>query len=144
MEQMMPYIWLAVIVVMSLVEASTAQLVSIWFVLGAIVSLIVSVFVPSVLIQLAVFVLVALITLVCTRPFVKKLMHFKKEDTNLGRYIGKTALVIKDINNELGEGQVNVSGSIWTARSVNGEIIETGKSVVVRSIEGVKLNVEAL
>lgn len=144
MEQMMPYIWLAVIIVMSLVEASTAQLVSIWFVLGAIVSLIVSAFVPSVLIQLAVFVLVALITLVCTRPFVKKLMQFKKEDTNLGRYIGKTALVIKDINNELGEGQVNVSGSIWTARSVNGEIIETGKSVVIRSIEGVKLNVEAL
>ena len=47
MDQFMPYIWLIVIIVMSILEACTAQLVSIWFVIGAVVSLIVSIFSTS-------------------------------------------------------------------------------------------------
>lgn len=139
MEQFMPYIWLAIIVVMSIFEACTAQFVSIWFVLGALVSMIISIFCPSVTLQIIVFILVALLTLLLTRPFVKKLLNFKKEDTNSGRFIGKTGLVIQTINNEIGEGQVNVSGNIWTARSKDDSIINEGENVVVESIQGVKL-----
>lgn len=142
MEQAMPYVWLAIIIIMSVAEACTAQLVSIWFVLGAIAALIVSLLVPSAVIQTAVFVGVTAISLLATRPFLRKIMHFEKEDTNLGRYIGKTGLVITEINNELGTGQVNVQGSVWTARSVDGSVIPEGKNVKVESIKGVKLNVK--
>lgn len=85
----MPYIWLAVIVIMAITEGVTTQMVSIWFVLGGIVALIVSLFGVTLPFQLIVFVLVSTTTLLITRPLVKKYMQFKKEDTNAGRYIGK-------------------------------------------------------
>ena len=142
MESIMPYIWLIVIIVMSVIEALTAQLVSIWFVIGAVVALIVSIITPSITIQTATFIVVTIITLLATRPFVKKILNFKKEDTNIGRYIGKTGVVISKIDNSLGKGQVNVSGNVWTARSQDDTIIEEGLDVVVMSIEGVKLIVK--
>lgn len=144
MDQFMPYIWLIVIIVMSILEACTAQLVSIWFVIGAVVSLIVSIFSTSVTLQIIVFIAVTLLMLFLTRPFVKKLFSFKKEDTNSGRYIGKTGIVVKTINNEIGEGQVNIFGSIWTARSVDDSIIDEGENVKVESIQGVKVLVKKL
>lgn len=143
-NQFMPYIWLAIIIVMSIVEACTAQFVSIWFVIGAIVSLVVSIFLPSVTVQIIVFIAVTLLTLLLTRPFVKKLFNFKKEDTNSGRYIGKVGIVIKTINNEIGEGQVNISGSIWTAKSADDSMINEGENVKVESIQGVKVIVKKL
>lgn len=144
MDQFMPYIWLIVIIVMSILEACTAQLVSIWFVIGAVVSLIVSIFSTSVTLQIIVFIAVTLLMLFSTRPFVKKLFNFKKEDTNSGRYIGKTGVVVKTINNEIGEGQVNIFGSIWTARSVDDSIIDEGENVKVESIQGVKVLVKKI
>lgn len=139
MEPYMPYIWLAVVIIMTIVEAATAQLVSIWFVAGSIAALIVSLFSESILLQLAIFVLVSLVMLLATRPFVVKMMRFKKEDTNAGRYIGKNGQVIVEINNEQGTGQVNVSGSIWTAKSMDQSILPAGTDIVVEAIEGVKL-----
>ena len=143
-NQFMPYIWLTIIIVMSIVEACTAQFVSIWFVIGAIVSLVVSIFLPSVTVQIIVFIAVTLLTLLLTRSFVKKLFNFKKEDTNSGRYIGKVGIVIKTINNEIGEGQVNISGSIWTAKSADDSMINEGENVKVESIQGVKVIVKKL
>lgn len=139
MDGIMPYVWLIVIVVMCVIEAITVQLVSIWFVIGAVFALIVSLVTDSITAQVAVFVLVALITLVATRPFIKRMLNFKKEDTNSGRYIGKVGVVISEVNNNLGKGQVNVLGNVWTAKSYDGSIIEEGMDVVVMSIEGVKL-----
>lgn len=140
----MPYVWLGVIVVMAIIEGVTTQMVSIWFVFGALVAFIVSLFGVALPIQLIVFAAVSTVMLVITRPLVKKIMHFKKEDTNAGRYIGKIGLVTMEINNELGVGQVNVSGSVWTARAVDGVVIPKGTNVEVESIEGVKLLVKTV
>ncbi len=142
MEAFLPYLWLAIIVIAAVVEASTAQLVSIWFVAGGVGALIAGLCGASLWLQLVAFVAVTALTLLVTRPLVKKLLDFKREDTNAGRYIGKLGIVITEINNTLGVGQVNVLGSIWTARSTDGSIIEAGRNVLVKSIEGVKLIVE--
>lgn len=58
---MLPYIWPAVVVVMSIVEVCTVQFVSIWFVIGALAALIVSVFSPSATLQTIVFIIVTLL-----------------------------------------------------------------------------------
>ena len=142
MELFSPYIWLAIIVAAAIFEGVTAQLVSIWFVAGGVGALIANLCGAELWLQALVFVVVTALTLIFTRPFVKKLMNFKKEETNAGRYIGKKAIVIGQINNTLGVGQVNVNGSVWTARSEDNSIIEIGKNVIIKSIEGVKLIVE--
>lgn len=140
----MSLIWLGIIIVLSLVELLTAQLVSIWFVIAGIITLIVSLFCDSVLLQVIVFIGLTLILLLLMQPILKKVRSFKKEDTNAGRNIGKKALVIVEINNNVGTGQVNVSGVIWTARSTDGTIIPKDTMVMIERIEGVKLIVRKI
>ncbi|QNK40908.1 NfeD family protein [Caproicibacter fermentans] len=135
----MPFIWIAVMVLAAVLEASTAQLVSIWFVVGGIGGLIASLVGASVSVQVLIFALVSAVTLIATRPFVKKVLDFKTTGTNADRYLGKIAVVTVEINNTLGVGQVNVLGSIWTARSSDGSVIPVGSRVSVESIDGVKL-----
>ena len=135
----MPWLWLLIILTLSVVEACTVQMVSIWFVAGAIAALVLSFFVPSALVQVCVFVVVTLLVLFLTKPLVKKALSFTKEDINLGRYVGKIGVVICEINNTLGEGQVKVLGSVWTAKSNNNSIIKVGENVKIEAINGVKL-----
>lgn len=144
MEAYLPYFWLVVIVAAAVVEGATAQLVSIWFVAGGVGALIADLCGADLWVQATVFIVVTALTILATRPLVKKLLNFKRIDTNAGRYIGKTGIVIIEINNMLGVGQVNVLGSIWTARSEDNSVIEVGKHVLVKSIEGVKVIVTEL
>ncbi|NLJ31845.1 MAG: NfeD family protein [Clostridiales bacterium] len=142
MEQYLPFFWLAVIIVAAVAEAATSQLVSIWFVLGGISALIANLFGAPLWLQWVLFAGVSMLTLLITRPLVKKLLACKRVDTNADRYIGETGIVTMKINNTLGLGQVNVRGSVWTARSADDSEIPEGCPVRVKSIEGVKLIVE--
>lgn len=144
MEQYLPYLWLAIVVIMAIAEAMSAQLISIWFVVGAIAALIASVCSAPVWLQVVLFVGVTLLSLLLTRPLVKKAIHPQKIQTNADRYIGSEGTVIAEINNSLGCGQVNVAGSIWTARSVDNAVLPEGQRIKVEAIEGVKLMVRAL
>lgn len=136
----MTYLWIVLMVLLIILEASTVQLVSIWFAIGALGALLVSLLSPgSTVIQIAVFVIVSLIALVVTRPLVKKFTKAKIQPTNADRFVGADAVVTEEINNSLGTGLVNSKGTIWTARSVDGEIIPVNTSVTVDRIEGVKL-----
>ncbi|MDU7338014.1 MAG: NfeD family protein [Clostridium sp.] len=142
MEAYYPFIWLAVIVGAAILEAVTVQLVSIWMVVGGIAALIANLLGAPIWIQTGTFAIVTTLTLAITRPLVKKLLNSKRVDTNAGRYIGKSGIVISEINNEKGVGQVTVMGSVWSARSESGELITEGSNIQVLRIEGVKLIVE--
>lgn len=135
-----PYIWFGVAVFLAIIEAITYQLVSIWFVAGALVSTVIAVFMPeAILLQIIVFVAVSLIALLVTRPFVRKLTNKEKTPTNSDRNIGKSGYVLDDINNELGVGRVNIDGAVWSAKSEDDSVIKKDTRVTVRDIRGVKL-----
>ena len=53
--------------------------------------------------------------------------------------IGQLAVVTEEINNIEAKGAVKVGGIVWSARSETDETIETGKTVTVTKIDGVKL-----
>ena len=137
----MPYVWIAVMIIMAVFEGVTTQLVSVWFVCGALAAAIVSFFVPSFAVQFAVFVGVSLILLLVTKPLVRKAREVKPEPTNADRNIGKIAIVTQEINNTAGTGQVKLGGNTWTARTLDEEIIPEGSEVTVKEISGVKLMV---
>lgn len=140
----MPYIWIAIALVMGIIEASTAQLVSVWFVIGGLAAAVSCIFTDNVFIQIAVFLIVSFASLLATRPFVKKITKFGRVKTNLDSTVGKTAVVTSDIDNRISEGAVTVGGKVWTARSVDGKVIPKNSNVKVISIEGVKLIVEKI
>ncbi len=135
----MPYFWLAVIILAAVLEAVTTQLVSIWFVVGGILAMIASLFGAPVPVQVLIFAASSAVALIVTRPFVKHMLNIKRVGTNADRYIGKIGIVTVEINNEAARGQVNVLGSVWTARSADADVISVGERVNVESIDGVKL-----
>ncbi|MCH5198661.1 MAG: NfeD family protein [Oscillospiraceae bacterium] len=142
-ENTMIFIWLGLTIVFAVIEAATAQLATVWFALGSVVSLIVAACgVKSVTVQVIVFVAVSLISLMATRPFVKKIINKRIEPTNADRNIGETGVTVAEINNIRGTGEVNLKGTVWTARSEDGSSIPSGVEVTVQKIEGVKLIVK--
>ena len=140
MEQFLPYIWIGGAIVFAILEATTAQLVSIWFVVGAVAAAITTIFTDNVFIQIAVFVAVSALALVLTRPISKKLTAAKKVKTNADSLIGKVGIVRTEINNTLSQGQITVNGQIWSAKTADDSVtVEVNKKVKVLKISGVKL-----
>lgn len=137
--EFMPYVWIGVMIVMAVAEGITSQLVSVWFVVGALVAAIVSSFVPIFTVQFLVFAVVSLLCLVITRPLVKKAKSTKFEPTNADRNIGRVAIVTEEINNTLGTGRAQIGGESWKARTLDNTVVPEGAEVKVESISGVKL-----
>lgn len=140
----MLWVWIAVIVAAVVVEALSVQLLSIWFALGGIVSLILSLFDVSQSIQIIAFAAVSVISIIVFWPLARKLNKKGYEKTNADRFVGKDAVVTEAISNINASGQVKVDNQIWTARSAAGNDISAGTLVKVEKIEGVKLIVSAL
>ena len=141
-QNMIYLIWAVAIIVFGLFEAVTAQMVSIWFVVGAIAALIASFLNVPFIAQVIIFVAVTILALVITRPLVKKYIHPRKERTNADKVIDQIGIVVEDIDNINATGQVKVEGKIWTARSIDNSLIPSDKEVVIEKIEGVKLLVK--
>lgn len=139
---MMITIWAVAIVVFLVIEALTVGIASIWFALGSICALIAALLGAPEWLQVVWFVVISVVTLVFTRPMVKKYVHSKRQPTNADRVIGMKATVREEINNLAAKGSVMADGKEWTARSSGGETIASGSVVRVIAIEGVKLIVE--
>lgn len=142
---MMVWIWVALLAIFIVVEAATAQLLTIWFAVGSLAALITTFITDNIIVQVIVFVVISAIALAITRPLVKKMTQAKKQPTNADMYIGKEAIVTEDINNLEAKGLVKVGGSVWTARTeVDNYTIPAGAHVTVIKIEGVKLIVRPI
>ncbi len=141
----MPYVWLGIAVFLAIVEVCTTQLVSLWFVIGAAATAVCSAtFLKEQLLwQIIIFIVISVIALILTRPLVKKLKSESKVSTNSDRNIGKTGVVIVEINPTDGTGQVKIGAEKWSAKSFDGSIIKEGTNISVQAIEGVKLVVKA-
>ena len=135
----MTWIWLGIIIVLTLLELATTNLVTVWFIASAMISLILSIFINNFFIQFLVFVVLGMILLVTTRDYLLKLINNKKEKTNLDRVIGMEAIVTEEINKNK-PGEVKVDGKKWTA--IASKKIKVDSTVKVLEIDGVKLKVE--
>ena len=135
-------LWAVALVAFLIIEGATAQLVTIWFAAGALVSLIAAVFKAPFWLQVVLFVGVSAITLFATWPIVKKIRNRKAESLNADRVIGQTAVVTETIDNIEGTGSVKIDGVAWTARTADQSRIEAGKQVTIEKIEGVKVIVK--
>lgn len=97
-------IWIGAMVLFGVVEAATAGLTSIWFVLGSVAGLIAAICDGPVWLQLTLFFVVSIISLAATRPLVKKLMGKNIVATNADRVLGAQARVTEAIDNTLPTG----------------------------------------
>ena len=137
-----PVLWLALMILFVIAEASTVQLVSIWLATGSLAALIPAMLGMPLMVQIIVFLVVSAVCLIFTRPFVKKVLAVKKVNTNADRTIGEIGLVTETIDNTLESGRVMVDGLSWKARASDDSVLEAGTRVQVKEIHGVTLTVE--
>ncbi len=134
------HIWLIVAGVCFIIEMITVGFFVFWFGIGALLTMLVSIFFPdNIILQCTVFVISSTILIFLTKPFVDK---FTKKDkkvvTNAFSIIGKKGIVTQDINETYGIGQIKIAGETWSAKTLDGSIIEKGNQIEVTNIDGVK------
>ena len=136
------YLWLLIIIILTVIEAGTLSITTIWFMFGSFVAFILAIFKVPLWGQFMGFVITTIISLVFTKPILTK--KFKIGKAKLDSILGEEGVAIKDIDKH-STGQVRlVNNSIWTAVSKDNATIPVGTEVVVLDIKGVKLIVEKI
>ena len=139
----MTMIWLIVLVVLVVIELLTMGLTTVWFAGGALMAPIASLVHTPVVFQIILFLATSALLLYVTRPVAVKYFNKDRVRTNAESLVGRQAIVISEIDNLQGIGQVNVGGMEWSARTrTDGVTLPVGAVVIVFAIDGVKLIVE--
>lgn len=139
----MTFFWLILFVVFVLVELATMGLSTIWFAGGALIATIVAAFGLPVWLQVILFLVVSILLLYFTRPIAVKYFNKDRAKTNIEGYVGRDVVVISEIDNLQGIGQVTMGGQEWTARTTSNSVtLPIGAVGVVKAVDGVKLIIE--
>ena len=134
------YIWLATAVILAIVEMSTVNLVSIWYVISSIMAMLSSVFTDNIVIQVSIFVLGGTLLLLLTKDAIKKILPVSTK-TNIDRIIGMEGIVTEKITKKT-PGEVKVDGKYWTA--ISDKSIPVDATVKILEINSTKLKVEKI
>ncbi len=134
------WMWIAVIILAVIFEAVTDQLISIWFVPGAIVGTILDYFKVDIVWQVLVFLALSLVGILFLRRFLTKFVPDRSTKTNIDAIVGEKCVVTEKIDNFAGCGQAKVNGQIWSARGLqDDDVFEVGEVLRIVAIEGVKI-----
>ena len=139
----LPWFWVAVTIICVVIESLTLALTTIWFGISAFV-LVFLAFTPLPFVaQVFIFVALALVLLIFTRPVVKKKLSQKQIATNYERVIGQIAVVTKKIT-ALDKGAVKINGMEWTAAVKEDLVLEKGSKCIIEEIAGVTAYVKSI
>ena len=133
------YFWLTVVIILSIIECMTIDLVTIWYIASGLCTIVLSLFIDNFVIQFAFFTILGTILLITTKSFLKDVLKSKDIKTNFDRVIGMKGIVTEEIN-ENSIGEVKVDGKRWSA--ISDKKIDLNKEVVILDIDGVKLKAE--
>jgi membrane protein implicated in regulation of membrane protease activity len=131
-------IWVVAAVVLVIAEATTTAFVAIYFGFAALVTAMAAVVGLPVALQLVVFGVVSVGSMLLTRPALRRAAgRTTGIRTGVDAMQGRIGVVVRPIA-ELDPGQVKVGGETWTARSFyDGESIPEGARIEVVRVEGV-------
>ena len=136
-------IWLAIAILTMIIEAIVPGLVTIWFSLGALIALAAAALHASLPIQIVVFLVFSLGSLLLTRPLAMRFVNKRTVPTNADSIIGKEAIVTQSVDFTKGLGRVIVAGKDWSAKpEMDTDVFKKGEVVEVVRIEGAKVIVK--
>jgi membrane protein implicated in regulation of membrane protease activity len=134
-------IWLVVALVLVGVELATLAFIALYLAVGAVGAGIASIAGAELPLQVLVFAVVAIASLVLTRkPLMRTLGKTPAVVSNAPTVLGKRAVVTVAVDAGPGQrGQVRVGTEYWSARSEDENPIASGTTVEVAGIDGVAL-----
>lgn len=132
------YIWLAVTAAALIVEFITSEMVSVWFVGGGLVAMLLAGLNLDWYFHVPAFIVVSFALMLCFRRLVMQKLNKAAVKTNAETVIGKEFELLTDIGFNK-SGSVKINGVVWTAISEdeNAEI-PAGTKVIIEKIEGNK------
>ena len=131
--------WIIILAILIFIEILTLGITTIWFAGGAVAAFFLSLYYDNLILEIIVFLAVSLALLYFTRPVVMKQLNSTRTSTEYEGVIGKIAVVIIEVDNMNGVGQVNVDGQEWSARSLDGSILKKDTTVRIQGITGTKV-----
>jgi membrane protein implicated in regulation of membrane protease activity len=142
MEFELWWIWIIIGVLLIIGEIFTAGFFLIWFGVAAIIAGIIAFFELSVVWQGVAFVIISAILLAGTRRLADRFT--KKQPAGIGadRFIGKTGVVLEEIDNDKNTGRIRVEEDEWRADSLEGDIIPKSTKIQVMKLEGTHMIVK--
>lgn len=133
-------VWLLVAIALIVIDIVTSSFIFMWFSLGAIVAIMLSLLEISVAWQIVAFLVVGVATVSIGYPWAKK--KFKADVNHIPTmeqtYIGKEMIANEDMEEK---SKIKVDGIYWTAYN-KGKIIKKGEKYTITGIEGNKLIVK--
>jgi membrane protein implicated in regulation of membrane protease activity len=133
------WIWLVLSVIIGIVELTTFTFVLLWIAVAGFVTTLLTGFIPSLGIQIGVFVIISIVLLIVTRPIAHKWRKKTTYSTRQETLTEKRGVVIAPA--ESGKyAMVKVDGDLWSAES-DFPLYE-GQTVIVKSSASAVLVVE--
>ena len=144
MAEFLIWIWLGIAIASAVLEFVSMQMVSVWFTVGSIVAIILSLCGVIWWIQLLTFGIVSLVLLLSLRKIcLRYLLKNDNATTNVDGMLGTTQKLIESITQDTA-GAVKISGVVWTAVCDDDSTIEKGELVQIERVEGNKLIVKKI
>lgn len=138
-ETMMVLIWIGISVAAVVLELITpTALISIWFAVGGVIGILLALLDLPLWLQIVAFAIVSIVSMLVVRPMASRYLRGNTVATNSDRCIGEIGVVVKQIGEDTW-GEVKVNGTIWSAVSVDHDVIDEHDNVKVIAIEGAKL-----
>ncbi len=136
-------LWAAVTLLALLIEVLTLGFAVICFAIGALAACLVAFAGLNLVVQLATFSIVTIVTLVAIRPLVLRYFARSKAgiETNANALVGRRATVTQEISS--GVGRVSIDGDDWKAEIEDeSDVILVGERVEIVRVESVILIVK--
>jgi membrane protein implicated in regulation of membrane protease activity len=132
-------VWIVIGVALFAIEATTVTFVALYFGVAALVAALAAALGVGVPLQLLIFAIVSVATLLSTRGMVTRaLQRTPIVRSNVSSLVGRRGVVTIPITAAAGRGQIRVGGEYWTARPyMEGSAdIDEGSPVEVLAVEG--------
>lgn len=137
--------WLIAAGIFFIVEIATVGFLVFWLGIGALITMVFSLFIPNIYAQAFIFIITSTLLILLTKPLVNNIINKGKSvQTNAYSIIGQKGIVTKEINPILGSGQIKVRGEIWSAKNLSEDIIPQNSEVEIIQIDGVRAIVKMI
>ena len=138
-----PNVWLLIAAVAAIAEVVSFGLITMWFVVGALVAYGIAFAGGPLWLQLVAFLVVSIACLILLRPVILK--YRKRGKEHEVTLIGTNAVVVEKIDPAFMRGRVETPDHMtWAALSADNTVIEEGAHVRVVDQQSVKLVVERI
>lgn len=134
--------WIAIAITVVVVDLSTSMFMFVWMSIGALCAIVSSMLGANFGVQVLVFAIVSVISILIGYPWAKKNLKKTIEKTPLMEetYIGKVFTAEEDITSAI---RIKVGGIYWTAEN-KGKIILSGSKFKIVGLQGNKLEIELI